>query len=381
VSLRESVAALLDTARAAYRDDPRATAFLDARAAALSGPLRVAAVGAPGSGRSTLLDAVVGEPFTARADRVVVDFAGAVELVDSRVPGSTVPPDADALLVLLPRPAPPFPDALDPVASVAVLSRADELGGGRVEAMVSARQVARRHAKGELGARCQDVVAVSGQTALAAATMTDAEHAALRSLAGVGEDELAAALLSVDRFTAATLPVPQERRAALVERLGLFAVRLALDAARRSASTDLSAALSRASGIGELRTAIAECFADHADALRARGALAAVTALVRADPRPGVADAAERVGASAHELRELRLLAALRTGRVSLDALGEDAAAEAAALLTGARHPDPRAALRHWRARSLDTALTDAQRRAAAVLARSCAGLLSGSRR
>ncbi|MFC5290206.1 hypothetical protein ACFPM7_24380 [Actinokineospora guangxiensis] len=380
MSLRESVAALLDSARAAYRDDPRATAFLDARAAALGGPLRVAAVGAPGSGRSTLLDAVVGEPFTARADRVVVDFAGAVELVDSRGSGL---PDADALLVLLPRPAPPFPDALDPVASVAVLSRADELGGGRVDAMVSARQVARRHAKGELGARCQDVVAVSGQTALAAATLTDAEHAALRSLAGVGEDELAAALLSVDRFTAAALPVPQERRAALVERLGLFAVRLALTTARRAADppADLAAALSRASGVGELRTAIAECFADHADALRARGALAAVTALVRADPRPGVAEAAERVGASAHELRELRLLAALRTGRVSLDALGDDAAAEAAALLTGARHPDPRAALRHWRARSLDTALTDAQRRAAAVVARSCAGLLSGSRR
>ncbi|MFC7617464.1 hypothetical protein ACFQV2_32620 [Actinokineospora soli] len=89
--------------------------------------------------------------------------------------------------------------------------------------------------------------------------------------------------------------------------------------------------------------------------------------------------------ASAHELRELRLLAALRSGRVSLDALGDAAVTEARVLL-GAAGPDracddPYAALVRWRARSLDAALTDAQRRAAGVVARSCAGLVSGSAR
>ena len=374
----DAVRSLLDRARTAYRDDPRATAFLDARRAALSGPLRVAAVGPAGSGRSTLLDAILGEPFTARADRVVVDWPGAVELIDGDA-------DADAFLVLLPRPAPPFPDALDPVAAIAVLARADELGGGRVDAMVSARQLARRHARGELGARCQDVVAVSGLTALAAATMTAAEDAALRALADVPRAELDAALMSVDRFTASALPVPSADRVALVERFGLFAVRLALSLARRSA--DLPAELARASGIGEVRAAVAECFADRADALRARSALAAVEKVVRADPRPAVAAELERVTASAHELRELRLLAGLRSGRVSLDVLGDAAVTEARGLL-GAAGPDraaacddPYAALVRWRAWSLDGALTDAQRRAAAVVARSCAGLVSRSAR
>ncbi|MFC7617463.1 hypothetical protein ACFQV2_32615 [Actinokineospora soli] len=278
MSFTDAVWALLERARAAYRDDPRAAAYLDARLSALSGPLRVAAVGAAGSGRSTLLDAIVGEPFTARADRVVVDWPGAVELIDGDAA------DADAVLVLLPRPAPPYPDALDPVASIAVLARADELGAGRVDAMVSARQLARRHARGELGARCQDVVAVSGLTALAAATMTAAEDAALRALAAVPRPDLDAALLSVDRFTAAALPVPSADRTALVERFGLFAVRLALSLARRSA--DLPAELSRASGIGEVRAAVAECFADRAPVLRARSALAAVRAVARKDPRP-----------------------------------------------------------------------------------------------
>ncbi|GGS26495.1 hypothetical protein [Actinokineospora fastidiosa] len=367
-----AVWSLVDTALAAYRGDPRATAFLEACRAALSGPLRVAAVGAAGSGRSTLLDAIVGEPFTARASRLVVDWPGAVELIDGDG-------DHDAALVLLPRPAAPFPDALDPVASIAVLSRADELGGGRVDAMVSARQLARRHARGELGALCQDVVAVSGLTALASATMTAEEDATLRALAGLPRAELEPALLSVDRFTGSALPVPAAERVALVERLGLFGVRLALSAARRSA--DPRAELSRASGVGEIRTAVAECFADRADTLRARSALTAVDSLVRADPRPGMAAEVERVTAGAHELRELRLLASLRSGRVSLDDLGDDAVTEARYLL-GAAGPnrlactdDPYTALLRWRARALDTTLPDAQRRAAGIIARTCAAL------
>lgn len=373
MSLVEAVWALVERARAAYRDDPRAAAFLEARQVALSGPLRVAAVGAPGSGRSTLLDAIVGEPFTARAGRLVVDWPGAVELIDGDA-------DADAVLVLMPRPAEPYPAALHPVASIAVLSRADELGGGRVDALVSARQLARRHARGELGARCQDVVAVAGLTALGAATMTGEEEAALRALGGLARDELDAALLSVDRFTGSALPVSSDVRVSLVERFGLFAVRLAASLVRRGA--DVAAELSRASGIDDIRAAVAECFTDRADVLRARSALAAVEALVRADPRPSVAADVERVAASAHELRELRLLAVLRTGRVSLDELGDEAATEARRLLGAAGERlagglDPYAAMVRWRAWSLDTGLTDAQRRAAGVVARSCAGLLN----
>ncbi|MGW5053025.1 hypothetical protein [Actinokineospora sp. NPDC004072] len=367
MSLITAVWSLVDTLSAAYRGDARATAFLDARRAALAGPLRVAAVGAPGSGRSTLLDAVVGEPFTARASRLVVDWPGPVELIDGDG-------DHDAALVLLPRPTPPFPRSLHPLSAIAVLSRADELGGGRVDAMVSARLLARRHARGELGAFCQDVVAVSGLAAVAAVTLTPAEEALLRALAAVPRGELEPALLSVDRFTAAPLPASAADRAALVERLGAFGLRLALSAARRA--VDVRAELAKASGIGDLRSAIAESFADHADLLRAHTALTALESLIAADPRPGVAAEVERVRAAAHPLRELRLAATLRSGRLSLAPLGDAAVAEAADLLAARPPADPYTALLRWRTHALDESLPPPVRAAASVLARSCAGLL-----
>ena len=56
------------------------------------------------------------------------------------------------------------------VNTVAVVSRADEIGGGRVDAMVSARTVARRYrTEPALRGLCQDVVAVAGLLAETAA--------------------------------------------------------------------------------------------------------------------------------------------------------------------------------------------------------------------
>lgn len=400
MSLLAPAWALLERALADYRDSPRAEAFLRTRLERLGGPLRLAVVGAAGTGRSTLLDAIVGERVTPRLDRLVVDWPGEVELVDA---GAEHAPDADAALFALPRPdaAPPalraaheHPVAKEhPVAAIVVLTRADELGGGRVDAMVAARRVARRHARGaELRELCQDVLAVSGLLALGGTTLAADEFAVLRALADLPRAEVDPVLLSADRFAGPAFPLPVDpaARAALLDRFGLFGVRLATTLVRRGFAdrASLAAELVRSSGVVELRTAVAECFVDRADALKARSALIALDAVLRAEPRPTpVAAELERVLANAHDLRELRLLAALRTGRLSLDLLGEDAEDEARHLL-GAHGATPAdrlsttgdayGALLRWRARALDPALPAPQRRAAAVIARSCEALITG---
>ena len=79
--------------------------------------------------------------------------------------------------------------------------------------------------------------------------------------------------------------------------------------------------------------------------------------------------------AGAHDFRELRLLAALRSGLVSLPpSLAVDARRLAGAHGTSAAARD---ALRRWRPAVEDVALTAAQRRAAAVVVRTCEGLLA----
>ncbi|WP_436491891.1 hypothetical protein [Actinokineospora sp. HUAS TT18] len=387
LTLPDSAAELLDRALAVYRDSPRADSFLRTHLDHLRGPLRLAIVGDPASGRTTLLGAIVGDVIT--SDRLVVDWPGAVELIDA---GTA---DADATLVLTTRPGaeppalrPDHPIArATPVSSIVVLSRADELGGGRIDAMISARQVARRHAKSpELSGLCQDVVAVSGLLALGASTLTADEFTVLDHLGRAPREETEALLLSVDRFTAPGGRITPALRADLVTRLGMFGVRMAITLVRRGHRDldALAAELVRASGILDLRTSIGANLVDRAPVLRARSALMALDMVLRMEPRPDAASIAadlERVLAGAHDFRELRLLAALRVGRVSFE---ED---EEAVCLLGGHGTDPNTRLSlsgdafdtllRWRANAEDPRLSDRERRAAAVVARSCEALVS----
>lgn len=84
---------------------------------------------------------------------------------------------------------------------IGVASRADEIGAGRLDAMMSAKDVAQRFT-GELDRTgiCQAVVPVSGLLALTARTLRQSEFAALEKLAAVDANELNKAMLSVDRF-------------------------------------------------------------------------------------------------------------------------------------------------------------------------------------
>lgn len=216
-----------------------------------------------------------------------------------------------------------------PVNAVAVLSRADEVCAARPDAMESAGRIARRYAADPLfrGA-VADVVPMSGLLAETGATLRESEVAWLRQLAGVGESDLAAMLLSVDRFRQSEAsPLTAEVREILLGRLGLFGLRFALGeiAERRSESAvALARVLMQVSGIGRLQALIDEYFASRAGHLKARSALLQLRTAARSaeEASPGAArsirQSIEMVEASAHELAELRLLHLALTGSAEL---------------------------------------------------------------
>jgi hypothetical protein len=157
-----------------------------------------------------------------------------------------------------------------------------------------------------------------------------------RALGRLGEASLPVTdglLLSTDRFAideeVAGLEATQRRR--LLDLLGLFGVRVSCGLLRDGivrTAADLALELRERSGIDELRALLSTQFAARSHLLKARVALATLNRLAHELPlADGVAFASEleRVEADSHELTELRLLVALRSGGVRL---GEDETAE-----------------------------------------------------
>ena len=100
-----------------------------------------------------------------------------------------------------------------PLGVVGVVSRADEVGAGRADAMLSAKEIAARFtAELERTGLCQAVVPVAGLSALGARTLRQSEFAAFEALARVPGEDLQLAMLSADRFAAATARCPWTRR-------------------------------------------------------------------------------------------------------------------------------------------------------------------------
>jgi GTPase SAR1 family protein len=216
-----------------------------------------------------------------------------------------------------------------PVNAIAVLSRADEIGVGRLDAMASAERIAARYRTDtKIRRLCQTVVPVAGLLAQSGSTLRESEYRALEQLARAPAEEVDGLLLSTDRFTHTTLSVavtPIEREQ-LLDRFGLFGVRLSVALIRSGAvksSTDLSEAMVARSGLDQLREVLRSQFAARRDVLKARSALLGLEALLRSQPIAGtdkLAAELERIGAGAHELTEIRLLNSLRAGSIDVKA-------------------------------------------------------------
>lgn len=460
MTLDRIVWGMLQEALGVYRDSPRATAWLRSHVERYTEPVRIAVAGRAQIGKSTLVNALVGEEFAPldsfvwfrggaeprahvfsgpgrphevavtrrgnrqyveagqfdRADRVVVEWPARtlrdVQLIDT--PSSATPEqvlgDADALLYLMRhvqdddlkflQAANDHPIArVSAVHTVAVLARADEIGAGRIDALSSAKQIARRYRRDvTVQPLCQNVVSVAGLLAVAGRTLREDEFTALRALSSLGREELEDHLLSADRFVGEQFPVAMEPavRQALLGRFGIFGVRLITALIRQGFDTQvkLTGQLVQRSGLGELRDSIAVHFTERREILKARSALLALDVLFRMEPRQNarklMADL-ERVVASAHDFRELRLIAALQSGRTKLPAelqaeamrlVGAEGTTSLARLgfdYEADAHEQREAlldALVRWQAQAADVHAPNEQRRAAQIVVRTCEGLL-----
>ncbi|TCK27752.1 dynamin family protein [Pseudonocardia endophytica] len=483
--LTASVRDLLRRTIDAYADSPQAAGWLRRHEERFAEPLRVAIAGKVKAGKSTLLNALVGEqiaptdagectrivtwyqdapsprvqmfprqgpprPLTIsrhrgalsfdlqgvpveQVDRLLVDWPSrslrSTNLIDTPGIGSlSVDTSARAGAFLVPDDAPSPADAVvylmrhlhagdvrflesfhdrdvaraTPVNTIAVLSRADEIGVGRLDALSSARRIARRYRGDEkLRGLCQTVVAVAGLLAETARTMRQDEYQALTELAALSRSDVEAMLLSADRFGRAELDRPDsDTRVALLERFGLFGVRLATTLIRQGVTdpSTLSTELIRRSGLDELRTVLTNQFAERRDLLKSRSALLAVDLVLSREPRRATASLraeVERILAGAHEFVELRTLTNLRGGAITFPAeaaddaerllggdggsaaarLGLDRGSDAADLRDAARD-----ALHRWKRRAESPLTGRAAADAARVVVRTCEGILAAHR-
>ncbi|MGF1595391.1 MAG: dynamin family protein [Acidimicrobiales bacterium] len=214
----------------------------------------------------------------------------------------------------------------NPVNAIAVLSRADEIGSGRIDAMSSARRIADRYGRdGRLRRLVQVVLPVAGLLAETAETLTEREFRWLQQLAAVPRKELENLLLSADIFIEARpeTPLTSIEREELLGRLGVFGIRQALAllrAGKVSSSVELADELVTRSGLVDLRQILTTLFVDRAAVLKSRSALLAVERLCEEHPAiPESADLLlriEQIMAGAHPFNELAMMAAVRSGRI-----------------------------------------------------------------
>ncbi len=177
--------------------------------------------------------------------------------------------------------------AASPVNAVAVLSRADEIGAGRLDAMESASRIAKRYqVDPQLRGLCAAVVPLAGLLAETGLTLREDEVAALRMLAATDAETLTRMLMSADLFCElSSSELTVESRRELLARFGMFGIRLVLEELRAGRGTTASALgpiLVQHSGLNELRQLISQYFAPRARVLQARSALTALRAIARA---------------------------------------------------------------------------------------------------
>lgn len=460
--LHELVWGLLQDALDVYWDDRAVTQRLHQLLGRFEEPVRIVIAGPGKSGKSTLINAIVGEEVAPidipdgyvwysdgpeprviaysgngsprelavvrSASGMRVDIAGLrpdqvndivvewptralrhVTLVDTAAVNGDLLRDADALLYLTPDRRDADLAALQaaqggpatrtpPINVILVLSRADEVGGGRIDALLTARQLARRHYRDpQVGAACMGVVALSALIAFASRMLSEMDFVTLSAMAEA--PDLDRYLLSADRFAGTEFPIAlsTSERVGLLDRFGIHGLRLTTTLIRAGNDTraKLAAELARRSGLTELRESMNQYFVDRRHVLKARSGLVALELILRTEPRHGSDELLarmEQILAAAHDFQELRLLAALRSATVGFDA---ELAAEAHRLVGGnGTDIGPRLGIDHdaaddelwarirealyrWQDQSEDQRLSLPQRRAARVVVRSCEGMLA----
>lgn len=212
------------------------------------------------------------------------------------------------------------------IGSVAVLSRADELGAGRLTAMVSINQAVeqlRNHP--ELEGVCETIVPVAGLMGMGAMILRQADFKTLRDLAARKPEETHQLLLSGERFvTAREEWLPSElTRIDLLDRFGMYGIRIALAAVRGGVddAAQLSAELLRRSGLDELRRVIDIHFRQRQAELKAHAVVLALHRLLRQFPVEGSTEllvSADDHMANAHTFTEMHLVGRIVGGQVSL---------------------------------------------------------------
>lgn len=477
--LLERSRALLIRTMTFYRDDPRTSAWLRGRLERLDQPLRIAVSGRVGSGKSTLINALVGQvlaptaaeestqvntfyqygpepritvhtphgavqnvpvttldPATIRdlqrwrpdeVSRLVIEapFPGlqAITLIETPGVSSSAVQDtgrsalaqilaeADAVLYLTRYPQQTDVQFLQsvhelqlarraPINTIITLSRADETGNGGGGAVAAAERIALRWRDDPVvRSFTQYAIPVIGLLGQAAVTLTAEDFTALVRLRQLPEKALETLLLSSDRFANNPTPesVPPSTRQDLMDRFGRFGLAQALTALGEGITDQkkLSAALLEASRLNDLQEAVHQQFVERQDVLRARSALLAVDMVLRANPRPGVAQLHgefERLLANAPEWEEMRLLSALQSGQLSfprplqnearrlLGAHGPSAAARLGQepdTLEAILADEAGAALARWRDQAVNPLHDRAHRDAVRVVLRSCERLIA----
>jgi len=490
-SLSVAVRGLLRRAVDVYRDRPETAGWLRHQMDRLDEPLRVAIAGRVKAGKSTLLNALVGEQIAPtdagectrvitwyrdghspkivmhpadgpprplpvnrqdgalaidlqgtpadQLNRLVVDWPSqylrTATLIDTPglasvstdtsqrtcaflTPADDAPAEADAVIYLMRHLHATDAEFLESfrdqgvarassVNAIAVLSRADEIAGGRVDAMFSAKTIAKRYrTEPTLRGLCQGVVPIAGLVAQTGRTLRQTEFEALTVLSRTPRDELDSFLLSADRFlqpdagtsaSSSMLPGPEVRRG-LLDRFGLFGIRLSIMLIRQGTDTPFALAeeLVRRSGLGELQEVLHTQFTERSDLLKARSVLLALDGVLHGDTPAGsgpLIGEVERILASAHEFAELRLLSALRSGVLTLPKaaleeaerlLGGHGGAPAARLGLPADYAGPElqqtilATLARWRRRAENPRSGRGEAEACRVVVRSCEGMLAG---
>jgi hypothetical protein len=238
------------------------------------------------------------------------------------------------------------------------------------------------------------VVSVSGLLALAAVGLQERQYTMLARCAGASPT----ALISADRMLTADLDVGRDDRQELMATFGLFGIRYSAALIRSGQSVDatqLARALEAASGLARVRALLVERFLTRAATLKAERSLRVLEVALEQAPLSGsdrLSRRVESVLATAHELTELRTLAALRTGLLVID--DSDAMAEAERLLGAegdavrvrlgleADLPDMEVdaavitAARRWGRMAQNPLAGSGTRRVAQVIQRTCEGML-----